>query len=207
MLWVTSRRIHLDRVASPWLIRRFVDCGATFEFVDADTAVPADATPFALSGAKLGPHDDQGSTFRKILNAYEISAPELQQMATVIEAGIAFAQGKSYPGLDENLLHLAVSLASFSEAMTILRPDDHENLRDSVIYYDSLYQTLWAGYGPAPAVPSDNLVSRILTYRQATDWAEILPRWDVAGQSRAPRPLPSSQRYRTARAQQQKGSL
>lgn len=188
MLWVTSSRIHLDRVASPWLIRRFIDREATFEFVDPDTAVPTNATPFALSGAKLGPHDEGGSTFRKILNAYAISAPELQQMAGVIEAGIAFAQGKDSPGIDGNLLHLAASLAAFSEAMTILRPDDHENLHDSVIYYDTLYQTLWAEYGPAPAVPTGNLVSRILTYRQAADWAEVLPRWDVPGPASTARP-------------------
>ncbi|MCV7287728.1 chromate resistance protein [Mycolicibacterium wolinskyi] len=191
MLWVTSSRIHLDRVASPWLIRRFVDREATFEFLDPDTAVPPNATPFALSGAKLGPHDEEGSTFRNILNAYAISAPELHRMAGVIEAGIAFAQGKNYPSLDGELLHLAVSLAAFSEAMTILRPDDHENLRDSVIYYDTLYQTLWAEYGPAPAVPSDDLVSRILTYRQAADWAEVLPRWDGAGPAPTAHPVAS----------------
>lgn len=174
--WVTRSHIHLDRVASPWLIRRFVDRDAVFEFVEPHDPVPGDATPFALPGADFGPHDERGSTFRKILQAYAIDAVELQRMADVVDAGIVVALGRD-PVVEADLLHLAVALAAFSEAMTVLRPDDYENLRDSVMYYDALYQTLWAAHGPAPA--ADGLVARILAHRQAADWAGLLPRWDV----------------------------
>ena len=55
MKWVTRNHPHIDRVASPWLIKRFVDTEAEFVFVGwgKDEALPADATPFAIPGAEL----------------------------------------------------------------------------------------------------------------------------------------------------------
>ncbi len=177
MLWVTRNHIHLDRVASPWLIRRFVDREATFGFHAPEDELPADAVPFALPGAELGQHDGEGSTFRKILRRYSLNVAELERMAEVVEAGIAIAQNRQVPAVDTNQLHLAVSLAAFSEAMTVLRPDDHQNLHDSIAFYDGLYQTLWTAYGPAPAVPSGDIAARVLAYRQAVDWSAALPPW------------------------------
>lgn len=57
MKWVTRDYVHLDRVASPWLITRFVDPQAEFVFVPwgAEDQRAADAIPLALPGAELGP--------------------------------------------------------------------------------------------------------------------------------------------------------
>lgn len=172
MLWVTRSHIHLDRVASPWLIRRFVDRNAVFAFVDDGMAMPPEAVPFAVPMARLGPHDEDGSTFRKILRAYEVFAPELEQMADVVETAIAIALGEQVIPADTQ--QLAIALAAFSEAMTILRPLDHENLRDSAPYYDALYLQLWAAQGKVRAAP--DIRTRIQTYREAVDWASLLPR-------------------------------
>src|ERR1700691_2338669 len=64
MKWVTRDFVHLDRVASPWLIKRFIDRDAVFVFVPwgAEERRPADAIPFALPGAEIGPHDQEGTT-------------------------------------------------------------------------------------------------------------------------------------------------
>lgn len=177
MLWVTRKSIHLDRVASAWLIRRFVDHDATFGFLDQDEEVPPDSVPFAVPGARIGPHDDRGSTFRKILDGYSLSAGELARMADVVEAAMVIAQEKELPPMEMDTRHFAAALAAFSEAMLVLRPDDHENLRASAIYYDALYQTFWAANGAAPAVPSGDIVTRVLTHRAAVDWAVALPIW------------------------------
>lgn len=177
MLWVTRKHIHLDRVASAWLIRRFVDREANFGFLDQDEEVPPDSVPFALPGARIGPHDDRGSTFRKILDGYSLGAGELSRMADVVEAAMVIALEKELPPMDMATHHFAATLVAFSEAMLVLRPDDHDNLRASAIYYDALYQTLWAASAAAPAVPSGDIVTRVLTYRAAVDWAVALPIW------------------------------
>lgn len=183
MLWVTRKHIHLDRVASAWLIRRFVDREANFGFLGQNDEVPPDSVPFALPGAKIGPHDDRGSTFRKIMDGYSLSAGELARMADVVEAAMVIAQEKELQPMDTDSHHFAAALVAFSEAMLVLRPDDHENLGASAIYYDALYQTLWAASGAAPAVPPGDIVTRVLTYRAAVDWAVALPIWKDEPQS------------------------
>ncbi|WP_051791332.1 chromate resistance protein ChrB domain-containing protein [Amycolatopsis jejuensis] len=176
MHWVTRSHIHLDRVASPWLIRRFVDTSATFGFADEGERPPDGAVTYAMPGARFGAHDADGSTFRKILSGYALEVSELHRMAAVVDRGIALAQGKEGSALSADLEQAAVALAAFSEAMVVLRPDDAQNLRDSAPYYDALYLTLWATDCARPAFPSD-IVARMAAYREAADWASLLPPW------------------------------
>jgi hypothetical protein len=64
--WATRAGIHIDRAASAWLIRRFVDPRAEFVFVTDPDDVPDGATPFDMRGVAYGHHDD-GCTFETIL--------------------------------------------------------------------------------------------------------------------------------------------
>src|SRR5258707_7029874 len=70
MKWITRERVKVDRVACPWLIRKFVDKHAEFYFVPADQvadeAQRIDATPFDVKGVELGHHGDECS-FEAIL--------------------------------------------------------------------------------------------------------------------------------------------
>jgi len=177
--WVTRSGIHIDRVASPWLIRRFVDPEATFGFVDPDDPLPAGAVAFAIPGAPVGPHDTDGSAFRKILRVHDVQRPELERMAEVVEVGIAIATGKAPENDRTDVLAHGAALAAFSEAVVILRDgDDHAVLRDSAMYYDALYLTLWSAYGvDAPALPAD-IVERLGVLRSAAEWRTVLPAWD-----------------------------
>ncbi|MEU2006708.1 chromate resistance protein ChrB domain-containing protein [Rhodococcus sp. NPDC019627] len=178
MLWVTRPRLHLDRVASPWLVDRFVDADAKFDFVDEGEDVPADAIALTIPGAELGPLDADGSTFRKILRKYSITDPVLVKMADCVEAGIAISlqkdlpqsSQKDLPPLSEDLLQHAASLAFFAEGMAVLYPDDHENLRQSFPFYDALYISMWANYGEgAPGFP-EHPRKRIDQIQEARDW-------------------------------------
>lgn len=179
--WVTRSGIHLDRVASPWLIQRFVDPEATFGFVGPEDPVPDGAVAFAIPGAPIGPHDADGSAFRKILRAHDVQRPELDRMAEVVEVGIAIATGAAPGNAHERVLAHGVALAAFSEAVMILRHgDDHAVLRDSAMYYDALYLTLWSAHGmDAPALPAD-IVERLDVLRSAADWGAVLPAWGEA---------------------------
>jgi hypothetical protein len=188
MLWVTRSRVHLDRVASPWLVLRFVDRDAEFGFVEAGDPVPHGAIGIGIAGAEFGPHDAAGSAFRKILTAYRVQDVALQRMADVVDLGIAIAIGAEGANLSGDLRRHAEALAAFSEAMVVLRRDDREILVDSVPYYDALYLAIWSVYGPAPDAP-EGLAARVDAYRNARDWAAVLPslQWTASSGVTAPR--------------------
>ena len=141
MKWVTKDFVHLDRVATPWLIKRFVDRDAQFVFVPWDRLheAPADATPFALEGAELGPHDATGTTFAKALRKYDLHDPGLARMARVIDAGVRCAVHGDRAGVDDTDGQIAVGLLAISEGIMASTADDDQVLAASFPIYDALY--------------------------------------------------------------------
>ena len=90
MKWITRSNVKVDRVACPWLIRRFIDLQAEFLFVPEDElleaarraqATPFDATRFAE--VKLN-HRGERCTFEAILEDYELSEPALHRLALIV---------------------------------------------------------------------------------------------------------------------------
>jgi hypothetical protein len=73
----------VDRAACAWLIRRFIDPGALFVFVDDPDDVPADATPFDMRGAALSHHDGT-CTFETILDRYRLTDPALVDIGRMV---------------------------------------------------------------------------------------------------------------------------
>ena len=141
MKWVTRDFVHLDRVASPWLIKRFVDRDAVFVFVPwgAEERRPADAIPLALPGAELGPHDEAGTTFAKILAKYRLDDPALQSMARVIAAGVDYVLHGYRPAAEDRLGQIAVGLLAISEGTMLVDEDDAAIIARGLPVYDALY--------------------------------------------------------------------
>jgi len=82
--FVTREHVHVDRIATAWAIRRFVDREATFEFVPRTRDVSKLAgIPFDIRGAELG-HRDGRCTFETLLEKYELREPALKRMAGII---------------------------------------------------------------------------------------------------------------------------
>lgn len=91
MRWATRRGVHIDRAASAWLIRQFVDQDAEFVFVTDRADVPADATPFDMRGVELGHQhhshqqgDGQDCTFETILRRFDLTDPVLWKLAEAV---------------------------------------------------------------------------------------------------------------------------
>jgi len=141
MKWVTRDRVHLDRVACPWLIQRFVDKSAEFVFVPwgKEDQRPADAVPYALPGVELGPHDDAGSTFDKIMRKYEVKDPALNILADIINSGIHQALHHGHKDEFEVPRVEGIGLGALSEGIMLITRDDHDNLEKSFVMYDALY--------------------------------------------------------------------
>lgn len=134
MIWATRRRVHIDRTACAWLIRRFIDPDAEFVFVDDPDDVPADATPFDMRGVELGHHDGRCS-FETILVRYQLDDPALDRIGQLVhEADIGDERydAPEAAGIDTLLRGLALNAR-----------DDHHMLDQTALLYDALYD-LWS---------------------------------------------------------------
>ncbi|OIO01613.1 MAG: chromate resistance protein [Elusimicrobia bacterium CG_4_10_14_0_2_um_filter_56_8] len=136
MKWITRSHVHVDRVACPWLIERFVDSEADIIFA-ADslvekTAREENAIPFDIEDAELGHHGDD-CTFRAIINKYELTDPVLLRMAEIVNAADT-GDFKAHP--------YAAGLEALARGFSVMYPDDNENLEWQFPVYDALYAAL-----------------------------------------------------------------
>jgi hypothetical protein len=89
MRWATRRGCHVDRASCAWLIRRFIDPGAEFVFVDDPDDVPADATAFDMPGVALS-HHEGACTFETFLRVHGLADPALVEIGRIVhEADLA----------------------------------------------------------------------------------------------------------------------
>ena len=131
MRWATRRHCHVDRAACAWLIRRFLEPGAEFLFVDDPDEVPADATPFDMQGVELGHHGGDCS-FEAFLRRYELDDPVLWEIARIVhEADLADERydAPEAPGLDVLLRGLSMT-----------QDDDDDLLVLTAPLFDGLYE-------------------------------------------------------------------
>jgi hypothetical protein len=146
MLWVTRRHVHMDRVATPWLILRFIDPQAEFAFVPWTGGFqgPAGAIQFAIPGAELGRHDEHGPCFEKVRRKYDITDAGVVQMSSVVAAGVNYVLHGFRPTEDDRLGQIAVGLLAFSDGMMLTQETDQQVLDASMPVYDALWSTLKA---------------------------------------------------------------
>lgn len=144
MKWVTREYVHLDRVAAPWLISRFVDPDARFCYVPwgRESLAPPDAIPLAMPGAELGPHDETSSTFEKVLKKYGLNDPALSRLARIIRAGIDYVLHDYRPDAGDHDGQIAVGILAIAEGLLITNDDDDRILQASFATYDALYAFL-----------------------------------------------------------------
>ncbi|MBI5583902.1 MAG: chromate resistance protein [Deltaproteobacteria bacterium] len=133
MKWITRSHVHVDRVACPWLIARFIDSQAEFLFVPKskvlEIAAKEGAVPFDTPGADLH-HRGNLCTFDVLIQEFGLTDKALLRMARIVNAA------------DTDRL-AADPLAAGFEAIAVgygLRyPDDRENIARQFEVYDALY--------------------------------------------------------------------
>ena len=134
MKWVTRSHVHVDRVACPWLIRRFVDNQAEFLFVPASqvrrVATETGATPFDAQDVELGHHESRCS-FESIVLKYELKDPALQRLAKIVHSADVTTDIDKDP--------IARGLEAIAVGYSLRYPDDEENLEYQFEVYDALY--------------------------------------------------------------------
>ena len=137
MEWVTRKNIKVDRVACPWLIKKFVDPEAKFLFVAEEElletankgAIPFDAP--RLPQVKLN-HRGERCTFEAIIEDYKLSAPGLDRLALIVRAADIKGQEEAAPE--------GMGLRAIAEGFAGLGLSDDERLRYGFHIYDALLQ-------------------------------------------------------------------
>jgi len=134
-VWVTRARPKVDRIACPWLIRRFVDPNAVFLFVTpsevAGVAERFAATPFDVEGVRWS-HAGDKCTFDAMVDAFGLGAhPALRHLATIVR-GADTAR--------PDLVPEAAGLLAVSLGLSRLYADDLEQLGAGMLVYDALYR-------------------------------------------------------------------
>jgi len=131
--WITRERPKIDRIACPWLVKRFVDPTAEFFFVAADQVEAAgqdlNATPYDIPGAEFS-HDGEFCSFDAFIRKFGIDDPALNRLATIVR------------GADTGHPELApqcAGLLAASLGLSALYADDHEMLHHGLTFYDALY--------------------------------------------------------------------
>lgn len=133
MKWITRSHVHVDRVACPWLILRFLDSEAKFLFVPKSQVLAVaqreDALSFDTPGARYH-HDGDLCTFSVLVRDFELTDPALLRMARVINAADT-GQMDADP--------LARGFEAIAVGYGLRYPDDHVNLEKQFEVYDALY--------------------------------------------------------------------
>ncbi len=144
MRWITRRNLHVDRTSCPWLIRRFIDPEAEFDFVPAD-ADPAelDGHTFDMRGAEYS-HEDGRCTFQTMLERHGLDRdPALVEMGLIIrDADVPPSRTRRPEG---------AGLDAIIRGFRLTIPDDHEKLGLTAPLYDALYAYCRAKVAQKPA--------------------------------------------------------
>ena len=131
--WITRERPKIDRVACPWLIQRFIDPLARFDYVPKervfDEAAKREAVPYDIPGAVVT-HRAERCSFDALIEDFALHDPALDRLATIVR------------GADTDRLDLApqcAGLVATSLGLSRRFADDHEMLANALPVYDGLY--------------------------------------------------------------------
>jgi hypothetical protein len=130
---VTRERPKIDRIACPWLLRRFIDPEAEFLYVPAAEvkriAEKESATPYDVAGVEFT-HVGERCSFDAFLDNFRLKDPALDRLATIVR------------GADTSRLDLAPQapgLLAISQGLSLTFKNDHEMLEHGMVMYDALY--------------------------------------------------------------------
>ena len=135
MKWVTRKNASVDRIACPWLVKRFIDRDAEFLYVPAQevTAVAKSegAIPYDVGGVELG-HVDGRCSFESIILKYELKDPALDRLALIVHGADVSA--------DLAITPEAAGLKAIAHGFAMVHgEDDHNKIALESPMYDALY--------------------------------------------------------------------
>jgi hypothetical protein len=131
MRWITRQFAKVDRIACPWLIKKFVDPEAEFVFLPPDTDWQAvtDGIVFDVPRCELGHHGAECS-FDAIMRKYQLSDPALAELAKIVRAADT---------TDKSWAPEGIGLEAIADGFRRIARDDYDNMARQFAVYDALY--------------------------------------------------------------------
>jgi hypothetical protein len=133
MKWVTRARPKVDRVACPWLIKKFVDPQAEFLYVPPEQVMEVakreGAIPFDVANVELG-HKGPDCSFDAIIKKYNLTDPALQRLAPIVRGADTDAK---------DLTPESRGLEAIAEGFRLVYQNDYDLLERESSVYDALY--------------------------------------------------------------------
>jgi hypothetical protein len=134
MKWITRKNAKVDRIACPWLIRKYIDPAAQFLYVEADQvlqqAADFDANSYDAPGAKYT-HRDGKCTFEVLIEEFRLTDPALEKMQRIVHGADVEE--------DLSITQESAGLRRIAEGFAMTAADDQEKLRLQFPLYDALY--------------------------------------------------------------------
>ena len=135
MKWVTRKNANVDRIACPWLIRKFVDANPEFIYVPTEQVLEVaereQAIPYDVKDVELG-HVDGRCSFESIMMKYRLTDAALQKLAKIVHGADVAA--------DIGIVPEAAGLKAIAHGFALVHgDDDHEKIRLETPLYDALY--------------------------------------------------------------------
>ena len=164
MKWATRRLVHFDRVASAWLILRFVDHNASFVFLAEQEDVPEGVIGFGIRGARFDAHNGSTTSFEQLRAAYVGDDEALKQMATIVGSAVRQVMNDAVRATGATESSLISGVLGITEGLMLLSGSDEACIRASLVLYDALYARLTAQKvieEQAPSPPASVLAQTI----------------------------------------------
>ncbi|MDG6904075.1 MAG: chromate resistance protein [Nitrososphaerota archaeon] len=137
MKWITREKAKVDRIACPWLIKKFVDPQAEFLFVPKEKvleiAKSKNATPFDTPGAELMHYKENGEervSFDAVIRKYRLNDPALLELAKIVRGADAKIPDRP---------HESAGLEAAALGFRAIAKDDFENMKLQFPFYDAMY--------------------------------------------------------------------
>jgi len=139
-LWVTRPRPGVDRMASAWLIQRFIDAEARFGFAVDREAVPPGSVPFDMFGAEFG-HRGDDCSFETLCRAFAIERPAIARISAIVH---------DLDLKDERFgAQECPTVGALIEGLQLAYADDHALLAQGITLFESLYRSFERSARPA----------------------------------------------------------
>ena len=135
MKWITRKNANVDRIACPWLIKRFVDADAEFLYVPTEEVMAVaereGAIPYDVKDVELG-HVDGRCSFESIMVKYKLEDPGLKRLAQIVHGADVSA--------DRDICPEAAGLYAVANGFALVHgDDDHRKIELETPMYDALY--------------------------------------------------------------------
>jgi hypothetical protein len=138
LLWVTRTKPHVDRCASAWLIKRFIDKDAEFQFISREDQIPEGAVAFTLPKAKINPVEGKKTTYDALAAEYRVK----DKLALAIGRFVHDFEVDAQENPGKVKLKETLGLSYILGGLERISRNDSETIEEAMIVLDSLYESL-----------------------------------------------------------------